>query len=338
MKISIDGGALCTADDRRFGNFTFTNNLLQAFYKFDQDNKYVVYSFCKKPAWLIEKDKFRFKILKPKHFWLSTRVSIEEMKERKDIFLALNQAIPLRISGKTISFSHGLSYHLYPQLYPDSAYALEDELKIMLEKSKYMIVSSRKVKLELMKFYSNPKKIIVVPYGIPFDMINYKKRMRKKIFIYAGMNHPIKNIDFIIKAFKEFKKEKKYAEFKLYLAGNFYNLRDKLNDVIVFSSIERSKLQKLYAEATAYLTASYYESFNFPVLEALSQNCPVIGLKSAIIPELKPYVFVSEKNTDFMSNMKKVASGHKIKYEIKVIQKMFSWQKYINKLKILYEN
>ena len=54
--------------------------------------------------------------------------------------------------------------------------------------------------------------------------------------------------------------------------------------------LENYKVNLKISNATALLTASHYESFNFPVLEALSQGCPVIGLKSAIIPEFKPYV------------------------------------------------
>ncbi len=307
MKISVDGGALNQKNDRHFGTAVFSENLVKSLQLYDKENQYSIYTFDN---------------LKPKLFWLKGRVSFEEFKQKKDIFLALNQAVPLYTSGKVISFSHGLSYRFYPGLYSDSdVIRLNNQLKEMIKRSDKIIVSSEKVKKELLLVNKSiDSKIIILPFGIPFDMKKSKQNKRKKYFLYVGMNHPIKNIDFIKKAFDEFKKNKKYTDFKLY---------------ILTKNISRKELKKYYQQATALLTASHYESFNFPILEALSQGCPVIGLKSAIIPEFKPYVNLANNTEEFVKNMAKVSIKPNVQL-INQLYKKFNWKNYVNNLVKLY--
>ena len=80
MKISIDGGALRQKNIQRFGTSIFSENLIIALQIYDKKNQYKVYTF---------------KNLKPKLLWMKGRVSLEELREKQDVFLALNQALPL---------------------------------------------------------------------------------------------------------------------------------------------------------------------------------------------------------------------------------------------------
>lgn len=336
MRISLDGGAICSKEELHFGNYSFTKNLIEAFQRYDQVNNFYVYSFCPKPAWLKTNEIIKYKILHPRPFWLSTRVGIEEIREKKDIFLALNQAIPIKTSKKVISFSHGLSFYYFPQYYPDSYHALKDQLEPMVKRSRYVIVASRKVKIELKKIFPDYKNFITINYGIPFDMLKDQIRKRKKFFLFVGMNHKIKNIEFIIKAFGEFKKSAKFNDYKLYLVGNLKQFEDKQNGIFAFPELNREKLRTLYSEATACLTASFYESFNFPVLEASAQNCPVIGLSSAIIPEFTDLATCVNDSDEFVARMIESCETQK-KINKKDLLTRFSWKKYVNKLEELYK-
>ncbi len=336
MKISLDGGAFCTEEDLRFGNYTFSKSLIESIRKYETENEYYIYSFCPKPPWLETDKKLHYKILKPKSLWLSTRVSIEEVQQKKDIFLALNQAIPFSTRSNIISFSHGLSFYFYPQFYPDSYPALKDQLGPMVKKSRFIVVPSRRVKNELKKLFTAYEHFVTINYGVPTDMLIHKSRPRKKYFLFVGMDHPIKNLEFLVKVFKKFKENKKFSGYKLFLVGNLKKFEDEESDLFSVSNITRDELRILYSEATALLTASFYESFNFPVLEALSQNCPVIGLNSGIIPEFKKLVYLAYDSSDFLLHMANISQGGDSKIKRRDILARFSWKKYIAKLKELF--
>ena len=102
MKISVDGGGLGGKLGERYGNYVFSENLIKALSLFDRKNRYFIYTLAN---------------LKPRLAWSKIRVSIEELRAKKDVFLALNQALPLYVSGKIISFCHGLSYYFYSRFY-----------------------------------------------------------------------------------------------------------------------------------------------------------------------------------------------------------------------------
>jgi glycosyltransferase involved in cell wall biosynthesis len=327
FNIALDGGGFCIDKENAFGNYVFAKSLIQALSLYDAKNIYSIYSFCRKPADLFLSKRWSYKKLLPKRFWMKMRVSLEELMQPKDVFLALNQASPLITRSKIICFSHGLSFHFYPHLYPDSYHNLENQLREMIGRSKTIIVSSRKVREELTSMFATiEKKIIVLPFGIPFDMVSGSRNKfgmtkKKNYFLYVGMDHPIKNIEFIKKAFTQFNKEQN-KKHKLYLATK---------------STPRAKLKKLYQRATALLTASYYESFNLPVLEALSQNCPVIGLESAVVPELSSYVHKAKNLKEFVYWMKKVVNGQTKKIDMKRLREEFSWKTYVSKLIETYD-
>lgn len=192
MKISVDGGALNQKNSQRFGTAVFSENLVIALKKYDKKNQYFVYTFDN---------------LKPKLFWLKGRVSLEELKQKKDIFLALNQAIPLYTSGKIITFCHGLSYYFHPQLYPKrDVVRLKKQLEEMLKRSDKIIVSSEKVKQELALIDQYIEaKIIVLLFGIPSDMESAKIKIKNKYFLFVANNQKIKNIDFILQSFNRLK-------------------------------------------------------------------------------------------------------------------------------------
>jgi len=315
MKISVDAGALCGRE--HFGNYTMTENFIKAVNLFDNDNSYYLYGFCDKPLWLKTNKNIQYLKISPKRFWMAGRVTLEEQFVRKDLFLALNQAIPVKTPAKIFSFSHGLSFHKYPKYYPEILInKLEKQLANMFKKSSLIIVSSRRVKRELTEL--NPAseyKIKVIPFGIPFDMLNQPICTNKeKYFLYVGMDHPIKNIRFIKSAFKKFTTNNHFTNYCLK----------------IITDARRDQLKSLYQHATALLTASYYESFNFPVLEALSQGCPVVGLNSAIIPELKNYVLLANNLTQFTDAMQIIANEKNTAIDIGKLKEQFSWESYIH--------
>ena len=320
MKISVDAGCLCQKGYS--GSKIFAQNLFKALSLYDKKNFYLLYTYCSLAQKGFGKNVIIRKIF-PKIGWSKLSLSLAEFLQKKEIFLALNQAIPFYTAGKIISFSHGLSFYFYPQLYPSSSQKMKSQLNEMIARSRYIVVSSIKVKNELTSIYQKiEEKIKVIPYGVPFDMRSEPiTKKKEKYFLYVGVDHPIKNIDFIRQAFKKFKSCNKFKDYKLILA----------------TRISRAKLKNLYQKATALLTASFYESFNFPVVEALSLGCPVIGLSSAIINEFKSLVNLAESEEEFIELMIKAAKGSLKINDSRQIKKFFSWENYVKKLVALYD-
>jgi len=52
---------------------------------------------------------------------------------------------------------------------------------------------------------------------------------------------------------------------------------------------------------------------------------PVIGLRSAIIPEFKSYVFKANDEDEFIKQMNNVVEGASKNINLDYIKKMFSW-------------
>lgn len=321
MIIGFDAGALCQKSIT--GNLIFTLNLIEALSRVDNKNQYYLYHFCSNKKKIVTGKNIYLKKLWPKLGWLKFRVSLEEIVNKKDIFLAINQTLPLYTPAKIIAFSHGFSFYFYSKFYPDSAKKMFRDHQIIINKADKIIVPSIRVKNEMKKIFLENQKIEVINYGVPFDVLLSARRMknknRKKFFLAVGMNHPIKNFPFITKVFKEFKK--RYPDYQL----------------LIVHKKNRKQLINLYKEATALLTASYYESFNFPVLEALALSCPVIGLRSAIIPEMRSLINLADNKEDFIKKMVEVAQGKKTIIDKEKLLKKFSWLSYAEKLISLYE-
>lgn len=104
-----------------------------------------------------------------------------------------------------------------------------------------------------------------------------------KYFLYVGNAYPHKNLENLIKAFSEFKKNKNDAE--LLLVGKkdyFYQkLKEKigkenLDEIIIKHDISDQELYELYSNALAFISPSLMEGFGLPALEAMYARCLVL--------------------------------------------------------------
>ena len=325
MKIGTDGGALSVDKNHQFGNYTFTVNLVKAIERYDRtNNQYILYTFTSPNINFKLGKKIKIKIIKPGYFWSKIGLSLAQITDKNDVFLALNQSIPIIRAKKIIGFSHGLAFYFFKKFYPESWRRMFKQHQIMMKYCDFVVVPSVKVKEDFKNIFSDYKKIKILPYGIPFDLKMLKKneqQKKEKFFLAVGMNHQIKNFELLKKLFAQFREKYKQYQYKL---------------IIINSGIRPLNLADYYKKATALLTTSFYESFNFPVLEALYLNCPVIGVSNAIIPELSNFALIAKNNKKFIELMNKVISQN-INIDYQQIEENFSWKKYIKKLITLYD-
>ena len=335
MKVSVDGGSLCASKNRQYGNYRFSYDLLTSLSKFDNHNSYNIYTFCNQLPELNE-DRFKFRQLTPSWGFMPYRVGMAEITKKSDIFLALNQSIPIFTKGKVVAFSHGLAFYYFSKLYSEAIAMLNNQLKAMLRKADLIIVSSSKVKKEFNEIAPDFRNVVVIPFGISQDLLTIdKKRQKDKFLMYVGMDHPIKQIDLIVIIFLSAKRKTNRNDWKLLLVGVSKKYENKDLSIFVEPFLECDQLIKLYQKTSGLITSSLYESFNLPVLEALCCGAPVVGLKSAVIPELQKYVIVAKNSEEFESKICLLMTNS-LPPKPKINKKLFSWENYVKKLTSLY--
>lgn len=330
MKISLDIGAL---DNRNapFGTYTFTKELVSGIRLYDQKNDYHYYSLTR---------------LNKLFGWLKLAIPFQEIISRREVFLALSQAIPLFTPANIIGFSHGLSFKYFPELYGKRAEIMDAQIRNMLKKCKYILVSSIKVKSDFKKFYKTDFKIKVVPFGIPNVFLKLTNRYkRKKIILFVGNFQKIKNLEFLINSFSKMLKLDGMSFYKFVLIGDNqeYKIQTLIpneirKQIIILPKMTHSEVLKYYCEAACLVSASLYESFNFPVLEALSQNTKVVATESAIIPELREYVEIAGNNQKaFAKKIQQIVQQDTTSQnQREKLIKNFNWKNYIEKLNSLF--
>lgn len=327
MTIGVDGGALCSSAEHRYGTYRFTERLLAALQRYGK-HQYVVYQFCTPDQ--PDSKSVSYTEVTPAFAWHHLRLPIQLQQDKIPVFLGLNQVAPSFFPGKKIVFSHGLSFHLHPEEYKEDFYRLESQLQQYIKSADVIVVSSERVKQELLDIQTaNANKIVVLPFGIDIDRTI--PRDPQNYLLYVGSGQPIKRVDTVIRCAQAIREQ--YPEIRLILAGT---KRENVPDFVEqIPHADEDTLRDLYAHASVYVSASRYESFNYPIVEALSSECPVVAFSSACIPEQLPFVTAVQSLEEMIQAVKTVVKQPK-PIDVSAVRTVFSWERYVRKLEELY--
>jgi glycosyltransferase involved in cell wall biosynthesis len=215
-------------------------------------------------------------------------------------------------SIKIITTIHDISFNFFPQFIKFSdLFFLKILIPVSLKRADKIVAVSQFTKDEIIKFYKiNPEKIECVYNSIGDEFLNpptggeiseeqlkkvkNKYNLPEKFILYIGTLQPRKNIPQLIEAFARIKN--KLGDFKLVICGNkkahnfdkkienSVNINNLGNDVIFLGFIDEKDKKAVYKLAHVFAFPSLYEGFGIPVLEAMSQNVPVLA---SDIPSLK---------------------------------------------------
>jgi len=158
-----------------------------------------------------------------------------------------------------------------------------------------IITISKGTALKLKQYFGRDADEIIYP-GVDTNIFK-KRNIPEKMFDFkyilsVSTIEPRKNINSLIEAFIDLKKEGFLKDIKLVLVGkNGWKNKDilrKMNafkdDILYLGFVSDSKLAALYNGAEVFVFPSIYEGFGIPVLEARSCGCCVI---TTDIEELK---------------------------------------------------
>lgn len=201
------------------------------------------------------------------------------------------------LKNQVVTVHDLLALH-FPKQHKLQYYYYKFFLPFILKNAKCIISISESTKQDLIKFYNlSPQKIKVVHNGFDRNNFTYKadakeyieKKYNLKNFIFTvGSSYPHKNIDRLIKAFKDLDNQ----DLKLAITGHIGENQKKIistydiKNVIFLGYIDSDDLPYFYSAATLMVYPSLYEGFGFPPLEAMSCNCPVVVSNTSSLPEV----------------------------------------------------
>lgn len=157
--------------------------------------------------------------------------------------------------------------------------------KKLQKKTDFWIVQTDAMKNSLSCRFPKINKDLI--YVIPFypNVLQDKEiRKKKHTFVYVSGGSEHKNHLNLLNGFKMHYDENKIGELHLTITDDFPNVKNEIEalqsqnyPVFNHGFVERSLLSKLYGEASFTIYPSLSESFGLGIIEAIENDCKVIG-------------------------------------------------------------
>ncbi len=203
---------------------------------------------------------------------------------------------PILPSGKPVIYVlHDPGRYIYPDMMQKEA--LYEHIRLFSEHINcelfYVVTVSESSRKDILKLFPGLEGRIFVVYNfIPESLRRLKGRNclewnfpflpKNKFFLAVGRYIPTKNTLIIVKAFE--KRGSGFSDYKLVIIGRKgwyrelenYLERNNSGDIIMLDYISDKDLFFLYKNSYAFISASIYEGFGLPLIEAKFCGCPKI--------------------------------------------------------------
>jgi len=236
-------------------------------------------------------------------------------------------------------------HDLIPLIIDERKKSFNIYFKLMMKiavKANHLIAVSNSTKRDLIKILNVPeKKISVIYEGVDHKKFYPLGKKKKKVFTigYIGGLGKRKNIDYILKVAKEFKKDEKIL-FKIAGKGpelnRLINLKKEMNlkNVEFLGFISEKKLNNFYNSLDLFIFPSYYEGFGLPVTEAMACGIPIMVSNVSSLVEIAKNTGIlinPKKPEEAVKKIKEIRSSKKLQKELKnksiMKAKEFKWDK-----------
>ena len=379
MKIGID---IRNIGKGRTGDEVVFFNLVKTLAKTDNLNEYRLFTDItdeKKleeigtSLGLAENETFEIISLKAKNKFDWNRNVISEWLAKHPVDVYHTQYItPFKfpVNIKLVTTIHDVSFRAYPGMikFFDLLF-LRLLIPKSLKRANLIIAVSEFTKNEIIKYYKvDPAKIEVVYNAVDDDFLKNKElndspfatsviekySLPEKFIMYLGTLQPRKNLPVLIKAYAKIKE--KLPDIKLLLCGkkDAHNVDFQIDSLVQHFSFQKDVLfsgfikdvekPAFYKSAQAFCFPSFYEGFGIPLLEAMSENVPVLASDIPAHREIggDAVLYFDPKSPDNLSEkIETILTQPEMREElIKKGQKRlenFSWEKSTQKLLGLYQ-
>ncbi len=356
MKIVLDFRMFGPA----FGLGRYNQKLLEHLFLIDKENQYIVL-MRQLPKDIVWPTNFQVKIVNVAWYGLAEQLVLPIVLYRlkPDLVHFPHFNVPILYRAKFIVTIHDLIMTKFPSrktstlnyfTFSFKRLAYQIIIKSAVKRAKNIIAVSNFTAQDIVNYFhlnkAQSQKIKVIYEGL--SLINEKQDIKlldlpEKYFLYVGNAYPHKNLEFLIKTFKDFLLT--HPDFYLILVGNknyFYKqletwakayLASVSKRVIFAGFIDDNDLISYYRQAKAYIFPSLYEGFGLPALEAFQQQLPVLSSNSSCLPEVlgeAALYFDPNRAEELLEKMETIIKNQDLKNKLILAGqeqlKKYSWQ------------
>jgi glycosyltransferase involved in cell wall biosynthesis len=239
--------------------------------------------------------------------WFNHSVTRALKKIGADIFLSPDGFLSLKTSTPQIAVIHDLNFEHYPEDLPKSyTKYYKKYFPLFARKAARIITVSEFSKKDISSQYAISLNKIEVAYNGVSDNFNpsdipaikstqMKFSEGKPYLVYVGALHARKNIERMLLAFDQFKKNTN-SEYKMLIVGEkiwkntkFESTLENLSakkDILFTGRLTSSDLNKVVGSSNGLVYVSYFEGFGIPIIEGMKCGVPVITSNVTCMPEI----------------------------------------------------
>ncbi|MCX2726075.1 glycosyltransferase family 1 protein [Thermomicrobium sp. 4228-Ro] len=192
---------------------------------------------------------------------------------------------------------HDLSYLIVPELgHPRLVQFLAATVPRTLASARRIVTVSEAVRTDLIRLYRvDPARVHVIYHGVGATFRPVERAqgtpllaslgIRDPYIVAVGTVEPRKGYPILLRAVERLLRER--PDLQLVIVGSSGWLSERLEEAILqavrrdwvvwLRRIDDDLLAAIYSGARAFVTASYYEGFNLPLLEALACGVPAVA-------------------------------------------------------------
>lgn len=295
MKILID----CRFASQSVGLGRYTRELVMGLLLLPSKYTYELLLADGPNNWLQNAEHIVTYTTKSKHYSLGEQREYRTIlaKSKPDLLFVPHFNVPLFSPVPFVCTVHDLILHHYPNqasLLKRMAYRVL--MRYAVQYAQRIVAVSNYTKQDILKEYGAKiaQKTVVITESVPENMgpstqgqvstVKTTLDIHSPYFLYVGNAKAHKNVPFLIQSFLA---ADVAASLVLVCADQALIQVYSNNPSIIFvPSVNDATLQALYTGAQALVTASLYEGFCLPIIEARACNCPIIATNCTAIPEL----------------------------------------------------
>lgn len=200
--------------------------------------------------------------------------------------------VPERV--RTVATIHDMNFFVIPEFYGKVSGKLMKDQSKMAHRVDHIITVSENTKKDLVNIWNIPdEKITVIYHGInrDIDTADSGRPFDFPYILFVGRRSRYKNFEGMVKGFSILRKH--HPDLRLVCAGsaftkaeNDFLVQNGVDGVCLSVKVSDPMLRSLYRHAEMFVFPSYYEGFGLPILEAMSNKCPVVLSDASCFPEI----------------------------------------------------